>query len=46
MIKRVLLADDDADDIQLFKEVFADLPAKEYVLVTAQKRRRSDQLFK
>ena len=34
MRKRVLLADDDADDILLFQEVFADLPPNEYELLT------------
>ena len=34
MRKRVLLADDDADDTLLFEEVFASLPAEEYELST------------
>jgi CheY-like chemotaxis protein len=32
MIRRILLADDDADDRMLFEEVFADLPADQYQL--------------
>jgi len=34
MRKRVLLADDDVDDVLLFKEVFSDLPSDEYELIT------------
>lgn len=36
MIRRILLADDDADDRLLFEEVFADMPDDQYELVTAQ----------
>ena len=32
MIRRILLADDDADDRMLFEEVFSDLPSDEYEL--------------
>jgi CheY-like chemotaxis protein len=32
MIRRILLADDDADDRLLFEEVFKDLPASQYRL--------------
>lgn len=33
-MKRILLADDDADDRLLFEEVFKDLPRDQYELVT------------
>ncbi len=36
MTRRILLADDDADDRFLFEEVFADLPENEYQLMTAK----------
>lgn len=34
MKKRVVLADDDADDTLLFEEVFAELPVDQYELMT------------
>ena len=34
MTKRILLADDDADDRFLFEEVFSNLPAGEFELIT------------
>jgi CheY-like chemotaxis protein len=36
MTKRILLADDDADDRLLFEDVFTDLPEDEYQLTTAE----------
>ena len=36
MIRRILLADDDADDRMLFEEVFSGLPSDEYELHTAK----------
>lgn len=36
MTRRILLADDDADDRLLFDEVFTDLPESEYKLITAE----------
>jgi CheY-like chemotaxis protein len=36
MTRRILLADDDADDRLLFEEVFTDLPESDYKLFTAE----------